>query len=257
MTKEKYQIEEKSNYITILILYDELKNYDKILSEEIIDIDSHIDKFRHTRNIFISLNNVFDAIKSIKFNQDNHTVELTRTLKKELKFANHFRNRLSGHLCKDLIERAVQWDPTIFDSELRNKEKIKIFQIYKTLIESGINSYIDENGVQKIFKTEIDLFYPPDANLFYQYLKKIVDLSIEWLSIAEKSILVNIKHYDNYDTRELSAIAAKTNFNLKEKSEFSYSNLEYKNRLEYVIEELKKVNTDDKIIDFLKTTLEK
>jgi len=33
MTKEKYQIKEKSNYITILILYDELKNYDKILSE--------------------------------------------------------------------------------------------------------------------------------------------------------------------------------------------------------------------------------
>ena len=257
MTKEKYQIEEKSNYITILILYDELKNYDKILSEEIIDIDSDIDKFRHTRNIFISLNNVFDAIKSIKFNQDKHTVELTRTLKKELKFANHFRNRLSGHLCKDLIERAVQWDSTIFDSGLRDKEKIKIFQIYKTLIESGINSYIDENGVQKIFRTEIDFFYPPDANLFYQYLKKIVDLSIEWLSIAEKSILVNIKHYDNHDTFELSAIAGKTNFNLKEKSEFSYSNLEYKNRLEYVIEELKKVNTDDKIIDFLKTTLEK
>ena len=257
MTKEKYQIEEKSNYITILILYDELKNYDKVLSEKVIDIDSHIDKFRHTRNIFISLNNVFDAIKSIKFNQDNHTVELTRTLKKELKFANHFRNRLSGHLCKALIERAVQWDLTIFDSGLRNKEKIKIFLIYKTLIESGINSYLDENGVQKIFKTEIDLFYPPDANLFYQYLKKIVDLSIEWLSIAEKSILVNIKHYDNHDTFELSAIAGKTNFNLKEKSEFSYSNLEYKNRLEYVIEELKKVNTDDKIIDFLKTTLEK
>lgn len=88
-------------------------------------------------------------------------------------------------------------------------------------------------------------------------MKNIVDLSIEWLSIAEKSILVNIKHYDNYDIRELSAIAAKTNFNLKEKSEFSYSNVEYKNRLEYVIEELKKVNTDDKIIDFLKTTLEK
>ena len=38
---------------------------------------------------------------------------------------------------------------------------------------------------------------------------------------------------------ELSAIAAKTNFNLKEKSEFSYSKVECKNKLEHVIEELK------------------
>lgn len=87
-------------------------------------------------------------------------------------------------------------------------------------------------------------------------MKNIVDLSIEWLFIAEKSILVNIKHYDNHDTRELSAIAAKTNFNLKEKSEFSYSKVECKNRLEHVIEELKKINADDEIVDFLKTTIE-
>jgi signal recognition particle subunit SEC65 len=253
MNKQKYQIAEKSNYLNIFILIDELKSFHKFLSEEVSDIDSWITKLRNTRNVFLSLNNVLDAMNRINLNLSDEYVNQSRSLKKKLAFANHFRNRAVGHLNETLLERAVQWSPQIFSSTSKENNKFKISEAHRVIIEACTNSYVNQEGIQKVFNTEIDLMYPPDAKLFFNYLQELVTESLEWLTISAESILSNIKHHDNDEIQELAAIAAKTNFDLKVESEYNYPQEEQKVQLSKVIQELEKIGTETKVIELIKS----
>jgi len=252
MDKQKYQITEKSNYLNLLILIDELESYHEFLSDKVSDINSWIAKLRNTRNIFLSLNNVRDAMNKINLNLSDEYVVLSRSLKKKLAFANHFRNRGIGHLNETLLERAVQWSPQIFYSETKENEKYKVSEAHRVIIEACTNSFIDHEGKQKVFNTEIDLMYPPDAKLFFTHLQEIVTLSLEWLSISAKSILSTIKHHDKKEIHELGAIAGKTNFNLKEESIYNYTDDEKKLQLNKTIQGLEEIGADKEVIEFIK-----
>lgn len=252
MNKQKYQITEKSNYLNLLILIDELKSYHKLLSDEISDIDSWIMKLRNTRNVFISLNNVLDIMNKINLNLSDDYTKLSRNLKKKLAFANHFRNRAAGHLNEILLERAVQWSPQIFSLISKENEKFKIFEAHRVIIEACINSYINHEGKVKLFNTEIDLMYPPDAELFFIYLQELITESLEWLTFSAESILSNIRHHTDDEIHELAAIAGKTNFNLREESQYSYTQDEQKIQLIKTIEGLEKIGAEKKVIEFIK-----
>lgn len=215
MNKEKYQITEKSNYLNILILIDELQSYNTSLSDD--------------------------------------NVKFSRNLKKKLAFANHFRNRAVGHLNETLLERAVQWSPQIFSSASKENLKFKIAEAYIVIIEACTNSFINHEGIQKVFNTEIDLMYPPDAELFFTHLQELVTESLEWLTISAESTLSSIQHHDENEIKELAEIAAKTNFNLKEESQYSYPQEEQKVQIQKVIKELEKRGTEKKIIEFIKS----
>lgn len=253
MNKQKYQITEKSNYLNLLILIDELKSYHESLSSEISDIDSWIIKLRNTRNVFISLNNVLDAMNKINLNLSDDYTKLSRNLKKKLAFANHFRNRAAGHLNEILLERAVQWSPQIFSLISKENEKFKISEAHRVIIEACTNSYINQEGKQKVFNTEIDLMYPPDAKLFFIHLEELITESLEWLTISAESILLNIRHHSDDEINEFAAIAGKTNFNLKEESQYSYTQDEQRIQLEKVVQELEKIGTEKEIIELLKS----
>ncbi len=253
MNKQKYQITEKSNYLNLLILIDELKSYHKFLLDEVSDIDNWIAKLRNTRNVFLSLNNVRDSMNRINLNLSDDYIKLSRSLKKKLAFANHFRNRAVGHLNETLLERAAQWSPQIFYSESKENEKYKILEAHRVIIEACTNSFIDHEGKQKIFDTEIDLMYPPNAKLFFNYLQVLVTQSLEWLTISAESILSNIKHHNSDEIKELAAIAAKTNFDLKVESQYSYSKEEQKVQLIKVIKELEKIGTEKEVIELIKS----
>lgn len=251
MNKQKYQITEKSNYLNMLILIDELKSFHEFLSDEVADIDKWISKLRNTRNVFLSLNNVRDAMNRINLNLSDEYSSLSRSLKKKLAFANHFRNRAVGHLNEILLERSVQWSPQIFSLISKENEKFKIAEAHRVMIEACTNSFINHEGRQKIFNTEIDLMYPPDAELFFSHLQELVTQSLEWLKISAESILSSIKHHENDEIQELAAIAAKTNFNLKEESQYSYPETERKAQLEKVIQELEKIGTEKEVIELI------
>lgn len=120
------------------------------------------------------------------------------------------------------------------------------------LIESCINSYVDEKGIQKNFNTEIDFMYPPDVNLFYSYLQELVNQSINWLITSSSHILESIVHYDKSRMREFATVAAKTNFNLKEKSEYHFPIEDQKKQEEKVIQSLENNNINKELIDFIK-----
>lgn len=52
MTEEKYQITAKAHYINLLLLKDELKYFDVLLSKKIVGSESWLTKLRATRSVF-------------------------------------------------------------------------------------------------------------------------------------------------------------------------------------------------------------
>lgn len=256
MEVDKYQFSKKSQYLNLLILKDELQHHDKMLSGETLDAQGWLTKLRTTRSVFLTLNNVKDAADRVRVEGSKDFVTGTRELKKKLIFANHFRNRGIGHLNDTLLKRAVQWSPQIFYESAKENETFQLIESQRAIIESCINSFIDKGGVQKIFGTEIDLMYPPDARVFFSYLSEIVNETIAWLSEATLITSREIDHHTDDEVHELAAIAGQTNFNLKEDAEYSYSLEEHRNVFSKVIKELEEERTDPKILQILRSKFE-
>ena len=256
MAEDKYQITEKAQYLNFLLLKDELQNFDTLLSEAISDTDSWLSKLRATRGVFLTLNNVKDAADRVRVEGSAEFTLKTRALRKDLIFANHFRNRGIGHLNDTLLKRAAQWSPQIFNESSKENDSFKLIEAQRTIIESCINSYIDKGGKQKLFGNEIDLMYPPDAEQFYSYLFTLVNESIDWLNEAAEILFCCIDHHTDDEIQELAAIAGQTNFNLKAEAEFSYSIEEHRIKLADAMEALKEHGTDPKILEFIREKFE-
>lgn len=256
MEEDKYQFREKSQYLNLLILKDELQTLDSVLSQHIKESKDLLTKFRATRSVFLVLNNVKDAADRVQINASQDFVRKTRNLKKKLIFANHFRNRGIGHLDGALLNRAVQWSPQIFYESARENELFRLIESHRAIIESCINSFIDTEGTQKVFGTEIDLMYPPNAKQFYSYLSEMVTEAISWLSDALTITFEAIDHHTDEEIHELAAIAGQTNFNLKENAKYSYSIEEHREVLSNTIKALEEHGTDPKTIEFIRSKFE-
>lgn len=220
--EDRYQVALKANYINILLLEDEIEHLDVALSKPVQNIDDFIEKFRTTRTVFLTLYNVKDLTSKLQIRSPKEYTAATKSLRSKLEFANHFRNKGIGHLDTTLLKRAVQWEPTMFVSTHKNNKSIMLLLAQKASIESCINSYLDKEGVQKIFGHEIDLLYPPDGDEFYSYLSSLVQETNEWLKASKDILHEQIKFHSPEYIFELAVVAGATNFNLKEDSDLSY-----------------------------------
>lgn len=252
MTKRKYQISEKAQYISMQILKDELEYFDIVLSARIYSHDAWLLKLRQTRAVFVPLNNVKDAAEKWRNGGDRVFFEKTRNLKKKLGFAKHFRNQGVGHLNNVLAERAAQWSPQIFSGPATEDPSFQIIESYRAVIESCINSYVDEEDKQKVFRSEIDLYYPPDASRFFTYLAEIVKNSIDWVSGATLILQDQINFHNDDMVSELAVVAGKTNFNMKEASELSLDAEESMKRIQCVFDFLDKEGVDTRVLDLIR-----
>jgi len=256
MRDDKYQITKKAQYLNLLLLKDELQHFDRVLSEAVSDTESWLSKLRATRSVFLALSNVKDAADKIQIQGTIEFVTKTRTLRKDLLFAKHFRNRGIGHLNDTLLKRAVQWSPQIFYDLSKDNENFKLVEAQRAIIESCINSYIDKDGIQKIFGTEMDLMYPPNAKQFYSYLSVLIKEAIDWLAKASEIIFGFINHHTDEEIQELAAIAGQTNFNLNEEAEFSYSLEEHRLNVAKSLEALEELGTDPTVLKFMREKFE-
>ncbi len=66
MEEDKYQITEKANFINLLLLEDEIKHFDIILSKQVKNISDWQEKLRTTRAVFMTLYNVKDVTNKRK-----------------------------------------------------------------------------------------------------------------------------------------------------------------------------------------------
>lgn len=246
---DKYQIGEKSKYLNLILLKDELEEFDRGLSQPVDNAEGWLQKLRLTRSVFLSLNNVKDVLNKIQFREQPEISQLARKLKKDLQFANHFRNRGIGHLNDDLLRRSAQWSPQIFHAETQDNHIFKVIESHRSIIEVCINSYLNTDGVQKVFGKEIDLMYPPDGQEFYQYLHSLVHLALRWLTLSSEVMYESINLHSGNEIMEVAALAGQTNFNLKESPETTYKVPDNEEILSISISTLKELNVDQAVIE--------
>lgn len=251
LSKEKYQIPRKSDFICLTILWHDLKCFDEDLSQFSENIDSLVRKMRNTRNVFVSLHNLKDSMNRIKIDGGEEFLSETRSLRRELDFIVHIRNKGVGHLDRVLLERAAQWTPEMFLISAHENDDYLAFLSYKAVLESTINSYLSEEGEQKVFKTEIDFLYPPNADLFFAFLSGIVKRSIAWLENAREIVRSEIDLHSDDKAMEMGGIAGKTNFNLKEGSDVTFNEEEMKKAVASAVEKMREMGAEEKIVDFL------
>lgn len=203
----------KAKYLRAIILKHEITEHHKKLNDE----HDFMKKMILFKNCFITLDILRDSFSYFSEIQDgnNKLTEKSRSLRKRLRFTNHIRNKISGHLEEKLLEKAIQWEPLIFRAETKDNKDFQIFLSYKTLIESAINSYLDDNSKQKVFNNEIDLFYQPNRTLFYNYIGKINEDSISFLNEITLILENKIDFWTDENMHEMAKKAGETNFNLK------------------------------------------
>lgn len=204
----------KEKYVRIILLKDDISIYHQDLTNE----KDWNKKLRLFKNCFVSLDILRDSFShfSLLLKSQKKLTEKAKSLKKRLEFINHLRNKISGHLDEKVITKAIKWEPLIFSKDEKDNEKGRKFLIYKSLMESAINSFIDIDSKQKVFDTEIDLAYPPNQKLFFNYIEDLNIDAIDFLTEIEMILKNEIEYWDQNALIEMARKAGETDFNLKE-----------------------------------------
>lgn len=206
---------QKTTYLRAIILKNDISIYHQALEDE----KDWNKKIRLLKDCFIALSLFKDSCshfsKFVKNNKD--LVVKIRSLKKRLPFIKHLRNKISGHLDEKLLEKAVEWEPMIFSKKIKDNEYGKLFLIYKTLLESGINSFVDKDFKQKVFNKEIDITYPPDQTLFFNFIGTLNLETIDFLTELIKLLDKSNEYWKDDQMIEMVQKASKTSFDLNKK----------------------------------------
>ena len=203
----------KSTYLRTVILIDDISSYHIELDE----VENWNKKLRLLKNCFVALDILRDSFSHYNgiIKEDDVLLIQAKEIKKRLQFINHVRNKVSGHLDRSILEKAVQWEPQIFKKANQTNQEGQLLLTYKTLLESAINSYIDNDSIQKIFKTEIDLFYQPDQTLFLNFMWELNQDAINFLTNIKNLISDRIEFWDEEQLIKQAIIAGNTDFRLK------------------------------------------
>ena len=193
----------KRDFLRTIILLKEITFFsDHLFKESIVSHDAatmlrkHIDNQIYLKYDFIPLNLLKDALPSFKrYSKDNPELgNLYKELNKSLKFINHLRNKVTGHLSDEALDKMIQWNPDIYDEFTKASTDFQEFHIYRAMLEVAVNSYLDEKGQQKQFGTDIDFQIPSEWKKFYDYLLNTVNTAICFLKSVQNIIRPNIKY---------------------------------------------------------------
>lgn len=175
---------------------------DQLFNESIISNDAatmlrkHIDNQIYLKYNFIPLNLLKESLPSFKiYCKENPELDAQyKKLNKDLEFINHLRNKVSGHLSDEALDKMIQWNPDIYDEFTKTSAAFQEFHIYRAMLEVAVNSYLDEKGRQKQFGTDIDFQIPSEWKKFYDYLLNTVNTAICFLKSVQDIIRPNIKY---------------------------------------------------------------
>ncbi|HAR44090.1 MAG TPA: hypothetical protein DCS07_15900 [Bdellovibrionales bacterium] len=258
MSKEKYQIIEKSIWLSLSVIDYDLRYYDKQLRRPIEAAEHSIWWLRCTRDIFVVLKNLNDVLVRVKklpgLKDAPEFNAKTKALNKKVDFINHVRNKSAGHLDPFLTERAVQWAPEIFH-ESANREML-VFLCYRALLEASINSFLAPDGRQKLFDHEIDILYPPDRKEFFNFMWGVVSDSLIWVAEALQFFEATIIRHGSAMVAEMACIAGQTNFDLKAESDFSYDPKNLKLAIEHAMAHFAEAGQDE-VVEVMKMVEQK
>lgn len=202
----KVKIDEKKykrDFLRTIILLKEITFFsDHLFKESIKSNDAaimlrkHIDNQIYLKYDFIPLNLLKESLQSFSFYCINNP-ELGaqyKRLNKDLEFINHLRNKVSGHLSNEALDKMIQWNPDIYHETSKKNIDFLVYQTYRAMLEVAINSYVDNKGLQKQFGEEIDIQIPDDWKMFHNYILDTVNTSISFLKNVQNIIRPNIKY---------------------------------------------------------------
>lgn len=193
----------KRDFLRTIILLKEITFFSDHLFKESIEsndaavmLRKHIDNQVYLKYDFIPLNLLKESLPSFKiYCKENPELGAQyKKLNKDLEFINHLRNKVSGHLSDEALDKMIQWKPDIYDEFTKTSAAFQEFHIYRAMLEVAVNSYLDEKGQQKQFGQEIDFEIPSEWKKFYDYLLSTVNTAIYFLKSVQDIIRPNIKY---------------------------------------------------------------
>jgi hypothetical protein len=171
------------------------------------------------KHSFICLANVFDFELTVRrIYQTNPELNVKYSeFKKECEFIKYLRNKFSGHLKQELVEKSLEWNPGMLLFLERMDEPMVAYFVNQLILETAINTYTDVNGNHKVFDTETDLNYPPDIERFLILLTNVVRGSVEYLGayieVRSSELLSEINESSSLETQlNLARVASQTEF---------------------------------------------
>lgn len=210
-------MEIRKQLIELFLLKDELEYFHQSLTIE----NNPFIKYRLIKQNLTALNTFLESLSNFNkyINNNQELKELSRNLRRKGGLISHMRNKIGGHLDNDLLKRAAQWTPYIFHKLAKENRNLQIGLCYKSILEASINSYIDlsNNDKVKMFETEIDLSFPPDEILFFNFIGNINLDTIKWIETVIEIIEKDFIYFDNEELFIQSKLAGLTDFNLKNK----------------------------------------
>ena len=103
------------------------------------------------------------------------------------------RNKFTGHLTDELLDKAIEWKPELLLT-LDREHDASVVLIYNFwILETAINSYVGPNEKHKLFDTETDFDYPPDKERFVDTLLKTLDGAVTFLHAVEATLETMVK----------------------------------------------------------------
>ncbi|QDQ85798.1 hypothetical protein [Paraburkholderia megapolitana] len=158
---------------------------------DLVTVDSHftatgirdVEGCVHLKAALIALANVADFELKLRSTYKLHRgpSAVIKPLYKNLEFAKYLRNKFVGHIHSDLVGKAIEWQPALRQIAGRLGEPKYAILVNLWLLETAINTYLDEAGKHKFFDSETDLLYPPDCERFLGFLEITVRGSIAYL----------------------------------------------------------------------------
>ena len=214
-------LDAKSQYIKASLIYDDLFLYKDAFCAINENPSTICRMYQATKNSFLPLALLKSNIKSwSKYHiEDTNMNELRDMIMPGLEFANHVRNKITGHIEKDIIDNSIQWDPFIFEHNVKDNEILQKIRIYRSILESAINSYVDNAGKHKVFNTEIDIFYPKTCELFYTYINELIKNSLNFLDLLKTHLKSKIIFFKGRPANIIIK-AAETDFSVKNKGRY-------------------------------------
>lgn len=172
---------------------DKVENFIKanLIRSDLVEIDRQLsDGFRHdmstmllVKQTFLTITNLVDFELAIRLLYKKHP-QLSAKYKENAKnydFSKYLRNKFVGHVKPELITKAIEWKPELrysFNS-VGDQGMMYVFNLF--VLETAINSYVEQDGKHKVFESETDLVYPPDFERFLMYLERIIRSAIKFL----------------------------------------------------------------------------
>lgn len=156
-------------------------------AKEQIEAKGILRSIAHIKTAFLAFHNLCELERTLKPMYEDHR-ELSAkfgVFRLRAKFFSYLRNKFTGHLTDDLIDKALECRPEV-RTTLNADYNLTLIQLYNfSVLETAINTYVDGCGKHRIFESDTDLLYPPDKNRFEKTLLESIELASDFLSSVE------------------------------------------------------------------------